>query len=73
VADTGEWLPNLPVAAIGETLDFYEAIGPARKEARLRYLSRLWTERLSDVPGVRLTAPTITQRAGSDGIVKPLA
>jgi isopenicillin-N epimerase len=44
----------VPIAAIGETLDFYEAIGPARKEARLRYLSRLWTDRLSGVPGVRL-------------------
>jgi isopenicillin-N epimerase len=43
----------VPIAAIGETLDFCETIGPARKEARLRYLSRLWTERLAGVPGIR--------------------
>jgi selenocysteine lyase/cysteine desulfurase len=43
----------VPIAAIGETLDFYETIGPSRKEARLRYLSRLWTDRLTGVTGVR--------------------
>jgi isopenicillin-N epimerase len=43
----------VPIAAVGETLDFHEAIGPARKEARLRYLSRLCTDRLAGVPGIR--------------------
>jgi hypothetical protein len=43
----------VPIAAVGETLDFHEAIGPSRKEARLRYLSRLWTDRLAGVPGIR--------------------
>jgi selenocysteine lyase/cysteine desulfurase len=43
----------VPIAAIGETLDFHEAIGPARKEARLRYLAQLWTERLAGVSGIR--------------------
>jgi selenocysteine lyase/cysteine desulfurase len=43
----------VPIAAIGETLDFHEAIGPTRKEARLRYLNQLWTQRLSAVLGVR--------------------
>jgi selenocysteine lyase/cysteine desulfurase len=47
----GSYSP-VPVATIGEALDFHEAIGPARKEARLRYLSRLWTERLTGVPGI---------------------
>jgi isopenicillin-N epimerase len=43
----------VPIAAIGETLDFHEAIGPARKEARLRYLSRFWTDALTGMPGIR--------------------
>jgi isopenicillin-N epimerase len=47
----------VPIAAIDETLDFHETIGPARKEARLRYLSQLWTERLvAGVDAVRLAA-----------------
>jgi selenocysteine lyase/cysteine desulfurase len=57
----------VPIAAIGETLDFHEAIGPSRKEARLRYLSRLWTDRLAGVSGVRFL--TSLQAAHSCAIV----
>ena len=38
--------------SIGEALMFHEAIGPKRKEERLRYLSRYWMNRLSSLPGV---------------------
>jgi len=38
--------------AIGEALMFHEAIGPKRKEDRLRYLSSYWMERLKEVPGI---------------------
>lgn len=39
--------------AIGEALLFHQGIGARRKEARLRYLSRYWMNRLKDVPKVR--------------------
>mgnify|MGYP001766520249 CR=1 FL=1 len=40
--------------AIGSALDFHMAIGPKRKEDRLRYLKNYWMERVKDVPGVHL-------------------
>src|SRR6059058_3055341 len=38
--------------AIGEALLFHSGIGGKRKEARLRYLSRYWMNRLKDVPKI---------------------
>src|SRR5437879_2555033 len=42
-----------PKLAIGESLLFHNGIGGKRKEARLRYLSRYWMNRLKDVPKIR--------------------
>jgi len=42
-----------PRLAIGEALLFHNGIGGKRKEARLRYLSRYWMNRLKDLPKVR--------------------
>jgi len=42
-----------PKLAIGEALLFHDGIGGKRKEARLRYLSRYWMNRLKDLPKVR--------------------
>jgi isopenicillin-N epimerase len=42
-----------PKLAIGEALLFHNGIGGKRKEARLRYLSRYWMNRLKDLPKVR--------------------
>jgi isopenicillin-N epimerase len=42
-----------PRLAIGEALLFHNGIGGKRKEARLRYLSRYWMNRLKDLPNVR--------------------
>ncbi len=42
-----------PKLAIGEALLFHHGIGGERKEARLRYLSRYWMDRLKDVPKIR--------------------
>src|SRR4051794_3072169 len=41
-----------PRLAIGEALLFHNGIGGKRKEARLRYLSRYWMNRLKDIPKV---------------------
>src|SRR5438094_1713567 len=40
--------------AIAEALNFYEAIGPERKAARLRFLRDRWAKRLEKLPGVRI-------------------
>src|SRR5712691_685061 len=42
-----------PKLAIGEALLFHNGIGGKRKEARLRYLSCYWMNRLKDVPKIR--------------------
>ncbi|HEX4824262.1 MAG TPA: aminotransferase class V-fold PLP-dependent enzyme [Candidatus Polarisedimenticolaceae bacterium] len=39
--------------AIGEAILFHNGIGAARKEARLRYLTHSWAERLQALPNVR--------------------
>jgi selenocysteine lyase/cysteine desulfurase len=38
--------------AIGEAVAYHNAIGAKRKEARLRYLSRYWMNKLKDVPRI---------------------
>ena len=43
-----------PRLAIGESMLFHNTIGGKRKEARLRYLSRYWMNRLKDVPKIGL-------------------
>ncbi len=42
-----------PKLAIGEALLFHNGIGPKRKEARLRFLSRYWMNRLKNLPNAR--------------------
>jgi selenocysteine lyase/cysteine desulfurase len=42
-----------PKLAIGEAMLFHHGIGGQRKEARLRYLSRYWMDKLKDIPKVR--------------------
>jgi len=42
-----------PKLAIGEALLFSNGIGAERKEARLRFLSRYWMDKLKDLPNVR--------------------
>jgi isopenicillin-N epimerase len=39
--------------AIGEALLFHHGLGGKRKEARLRYLSRYWMNKLKDVPKIK--------------------
>lgn len=43
-----------PVLGIAEALAFHNGIGSARKEARLRYLSHYWAERLQKLPGIQM-------------------
>ena len=55
--------PHPPFLAIGEAVAFHNAIGPKRKEERLRYLKDFWAERLRVHPRIRLytsTAPDMS-------------
>jgi selenocysteine lyase/cysteine desulfurase len=51
---------TLPVhtdLAIGDALDFYAALGPDRKEARLRYLQQYWTSKVRGLTNVVVNTP----------------
>jgi selenocysteine lyase/cysteine desulfurase len=52
-----EEIGTYPIAlrgAITEALTFHDGIGAERKAARLRYLRRRWSDRVRDLPGVRM-------------------
>jgi selenocysteine lyase/cysteine desulfurase len=42
---------------IMDAIRFHEAIGGARKEARLRFLKNYWVDKVLDVPGVTINTP----------------
>jgi selenocysteine lyase/cysteine desulfurase len=43
---------------IGEAINFHNAIGPKRKEERIRYLKNYWSEQVKTVPKVKIhTSP----------------
>jgi selenocysteine lyase/cysteine desulfurase len=51
---------TLPVhtdLAIGNALDYYQTLGPERKEARLRYLQQYWSAKARNLPGVIVNTP----------------
>jgi selenocysteine lyase/cysteine desulfurase len=49
--------------AIGDAIDYYNALGAGRKEARLRYLQQYWTSKVRDLPGVIVNTPADPARA----------
>ena len=51
--------------AINDALDFHETIGIRRKEARLRFLQRYWTDRVRGVRGITLNSPSDPARTGA--------
>ncbi|MBC8154672.1 MAG: aminotransferase class V-fold PLP-dependent enzyme, partial [Bacteroidetes bacterium] len=55
-----------PVAtdlAIQDAIGFHQTIGIARKEARLRYLQRYWTDAIRQHPRITLNTPTDPARS----------
>lgn len=53
------------IAAVGQAIDFYEELGPARKAARVRYLASLVADSLSGSSGVKvITEPDLKKRSG---------
>lgn len=55
-----------PVAtdlAIEDAIDYYLLLGAERKEARLRYLQRYWTDKVRGMHGVQLYTPIAPERS----------
>ncbi len=48
---------------IPDSIAYYQMIGPAKKEARLRYLQQYWTSQVKDNPNIILNTPTEDERA----------
>lgn len=49
--------------AIGNAIDFHNAIGIQRKEARLRFLQQYWTSKVRNVPNIVVNTPTDPARS----------
>ena len=54
---------------IVNALEYQEAIGLKRKEARLKYLQQYWTKQLRDHPRVIINTPADVNRHGGIGNV----
>jgi len=57
---------TLPVhtdLAINDAIDFYQTLGPERKEQRLRYLQQYWTAKVRNVAGVIVNTPADPARS----------
>ncbi len=48
---------------IKNAIAYYEKIGAARKEARLRFLQEYWTQKLRNIPNIVLNTPKESHRA----------
>jgi selenocysteine lyase/cysteine desulfurase len=57
--------PVHTILAINDAVAFHESIGTARKEARLRFLQRYWTDRVRSLPGITLNTPSDPRRTGA--------
>ena len=49
--------------AVMDAIDYYNLIGPARKEARMRYLQQYWTTQVRDLPHIDLNTPAEPSRS----------
>ena len=55
-----------PVAtdlAVNNALDYFEKIGPERKEARLRFLQLYWSDKVRDIPKINVNTPADPSRS----------
>jgi len=48
--------------AIADALDYYTALGPERKEARLRYLQQYWMSKVREMAHVVVNTPVEASR-----------
>ncbi len=54
-----------PEQAIGQAIDFHNAIGAERKRARLHYLKRYWVDQVKDHPNIRINSPLSSEFSGA--------
>ena len=48
---------------INDAIDFYLSLGKDRKEARLRYLQRYWSDKVRHLPGIEMFTPEEEHRS----------
>ena len=48
---------------ISDAIDFYQKLGPVRKEERLRYLQHYWSDKVRNLSNVILNTPEESQRS----------
>jgi len=48
---------------VADAIDYYQKIGPERKESRLRYLQQYWTSKVRNVPNIIVNTPADPARA----------
>lgn len=63
---------TLPVhtdLAVADAIDYYNMVGPERKEARLRYLKDYWVTRVKDHPKIIINTPFEAERSCGIGNV----
>jgi len=46
-----------------DAIEFYQMVGPERKEKRLRYLQNYWTKKVRGIPGIILNTPADPARS----------
>jgi isopenicillin-N epimerase len=56
--------------AITEALNFHESIGPERKAARFRYLRKRWSNKLRDLPNVKILNSEDPEQSCAIGFVQ---
>ncbi len=56
-------IPMYHNLSIEDAIDYYNMLGGARKEARLRYIQEYWTSKVRNHPGVILNTPQESHRA----------
>ena len=49
--------------AIQDAIDYYLAIGPLKKEERLRYLQKYWSDKVRNIKGIILNTPKDSNRS----------
>lgn len=55
--------PVHTLLALHNAVDYYEKIGPERKEARLRYLQQYWSSKVRGLPNVIMNTPADPARS----------
>ncbi len=55
--------------AVGNAIEYHNRIGPKRKEARLRFLQRYWSDQLRHQPGIVVNTPEEEERSCGIGNV----